>query len=125
MIYLVHTNKGDDNMISKSKIAYAEKILEMITNDKRAEMIDAGVEMFENCREQGYRICLYGSYDDGGVRTIAFSEHRNSDDIVVYHSSKHEEYPFGYSDEFWANKKGFRYGEYDEAVDYIFGLVGV
>ena len=111
-------------MIIKDKIAYAENILKLILNDFRATKIEAGVEMFENCREQGYRICVYGDKKTD-VQTIAFSENRNSDDIVIYHSPKHEEYAFGYSDEFWSNKKYFRYNDFEGAVNYIFELLGV
>ena len=111
-------------MISTNKISYAQTILKMILDDERANYVDAGVEMFENCREQGYRICLYGHLDNGSVKTIAFSQNRNSDSIVVYHSTSHEEYPFGYSDEFWNSSKYFSYDDFKGAVDYIFELVG-
>lgn len=111
-------------MISKTKIAYAENILNLMLNDFRATQVEASVEMFENCREQGYRICNY-DYNKNDVRTIAFSENRNSDSIVVYHSKNHEEYAFGYSDDFWSSRKFFDYNNFEGAVDYIFELMGI
>lgn len=105
------------------KYELAEKLLNMVINDNRSSEIDGYVGMFENCREQGYRI-LWWSHDNvGETHTIAFSENRNSDDIVVYHSEDYEEYAFGYSDKFWDSAKYFRYDDYEGAVDYIYSIM--
>lgn len=110
-------------MLELGKIEYAEKIKNMLMEDQRTKDIEASFEMFENCREQGYRICNYNIADKPKIQTIAFSEHRNGDSIVVYASSRHEEYTFGYSDEFWENAKYFKYDDFDGAVEFIIEML--
>ncbi|AFQ96454.1 hypothetical protein [Bacillus phage vB_BceM_Bc431v3] len=109
-------------MINREKIAVAAKLLELVVNHKDTQEVEGHIEMFENCREQGYRICLH-TFGGDKVKTIAFSEHRSSDDIVVYHSMDHEEYAFGYSEKFWESSKHFRYNDYEGATEYILDLL--
>jgi len=109
-------------MINREKIAVAAKLLELVVNHKDTQSVEGHIEMFENCREQGYRICLH-TFGGDRVKTIAFSEHRSSDDIVVYHSMDHEEYAFGYSEKFWESSKHFRYNDYEGATEYILDLL--
>jgi len=109
-------------MINREKIAVAAKLLELVVNHKDTQSVEGHIEMFENCREQGYRICLH-TFGGDRVKTIAFSEHRSSDDIVVYHSMDHEEYAFGYSEKFWESSKHFRYNDYEGATEYIIDLL--
>ncbi|AMO25942.1 hypothetical protein Thu_169 [Bacillus phage Thurquoise] len=107
-------------MISTRKISVAQTVLNLVLASEEIHWVEGHVEMFENCREQGYKLCFY----QGNVRTIAFSEHRSSDDIVVYSSTQHESGGvFGYSDEFWECGKHFRYNEFHEAVKHIIGLI--
>lgn len=110
-------------MLELGRMEYAEKIKNLLMNDLRLQDVTVRLEAFENCREQGYRICNYNWNDEPRVQTIAFSEHRNRDSIVIYHSSKHEEYAFGYSEEFWDNAKYFRCEDFSGAVDYIVELI--
>lgn len=107
-------------MITTCKISVAQTVLNLLLANEEIHQVEGHVEMFENCREQGYKLCFY----DNKVRTVAFSEHRSSDDIVVYTSTQHESGGvFGYSDEFWEGSKYFRYNEFHEAVSYIIGLI--
>jgi len=108
-------------MLELGKIEYAEKIKNMLMEDTRTQNIKSSFEMFENCREQGYRVCNYN--DEAKIQTIAFSENRNSDEIVVYSSVKHESSAFQYSDKFWSSSKYFRYDDFSGAVDYIIELL--
>lgn len=108
-------------MISESLIEVAEILLIRILNDKRVEEVDGYVEMFDNCREQGYRIIIY-KCDEIGFKTVAFSENRNSDDIVVYSSNRYES-GLSYSEDFWKSAKFFKCKDYEGAKEYIIKLL--
>ena len=109
-------------MISKSSIEVAEILLIKILNDKRTEEIDGHVDMFDNCREQGYRLVIYPKNSKNKVKTIAFSENRNSDEIVVYSSNVFES-GLPYSEDFWKSAKFFKCKDYEGAKEYIIKLL--
>lgn len=84
------------------------------------------VEAYDNCREQGF--CIRGNDNNGRVFYCAFSENRNSDNIVVYYEDTLME--FGTvnpgnipSDSAYNNAKYFEYGETKRAGDYIAQLM--
>lgn len=83
------------------------------------------IKHFDNCREQGYVLELqsigYKYIDDDKTFFIAFAEHRNSDNIVIYwDKGYHYEGVHKVSDEFWTqNTKRFPYGQYQDAADFI------
>jgi hypothetical protein len=99
----------------------AETLLEMVLIDPRSSRVEGYVAMFDNGREQGYRIMHY--VGNGMTKTIAFSENRNSDDIVVYSSNDFEDSNGGYSEAFWDSARYFRYDNYVGAVDYIYSIM--
>jgi hypothetical protein len=73
------------------------------------------VESYVNCREQGFALA---SCDD---LKVAFSENRNSDDIVVYFG-KRSDFAFNTnipSEEAWENRKFFGYNEIEKAAKLI------
>lgn len=80
------------------------------------------VECFDNCREQGYVIKVAGKKTIQYLN-IAFSENRNTDQIVIYKYRKIRA-PTNLPDEHsWDDYKYFSYGKYDEATDYIIKLI--
>ncbi|AXQ67650.1 hypothetical protein KIOSHI_167 [Bacillus phage Kioshi] len=107
-------------MISTGRISVAQSILNLVLAREEVHHIDGHVDTFCNGREQGFTLCFF----QGSVRAISFSEHRNTDCIVVYHSSEHESGGvFGYSDQFWDSRRLFDYGDYVGAVNYILELM--
>lgn len=79
-------------------------------------LLDFSVQCFDNCREQGYVLKIYGLSD---TLNIAFSENRNSDEIVIY-CYKKTKFPSNLPDEnCWDDKKYFSYDKYFEAGEYI------
>lgn len=95
--------------------------------DYHEELKDITVQIkhFDNCREQGYVLELqyigYRYVDRDKRFFIAFAEHRNSDNIVIYWDKGYEyENAHEVSDEFWTqNTKSFPYGQYHDAADFI------
>lgn len=80
----------------------------------------AFVEVYENGREHGFAI----DYCD--AVKVAFSEHRSSDDIVVYVGARRDferntNIP---SEEVFDSRKHFAYNEYEKAARFIFNLIG-
>ncbi len=67
---------------------------------------------FENCRERGYTLTL-------GEKEISFSEHRKSDNIVVYpfkwdeHENPNREVDYEHK------TKYFKFQQFQEVFDYI------
>lgn len=113
-----------------SKIDLAMIIVTMFKNevihlDGRYDTDSLRIHMdcFENCREQGFMLHIsnFLSNEEYKQISVAFSENRNSDDIVVYYSNKYES-GGNYSDEFWNNRKFFRYNEHYQASEYIVEL---
>jgi hypothetical protein len=99
----------------------AQELLDGVLSDPRQGQVEGYVAMFENGREQGYRIV---HYEGGGQsKTIAFSENRNSDDIVIYKSDDFEDNNGHYSDAFWGSRRFFRYDDFQGAIDYIYDIM--
>ena len=79
----------------------------------------AFIEVYENGREKGFAI------DVCDVIRVAFAEHRNSDDIVVYRGEARE-FERGTnipSEEVFDSRKHFAYNEVDKAARYIFNFI--
>lgn len=73
------------------------------------------IECFDNCREQGYVIKGIGLND----MNIAFTENRNSDNLVVY-VYRQTKFPSNLPDENeWNDKKYFSYNEQYKCAEYI------
>ena len=68
------------------------------------------VDVFDNCREQGYKI---STAVGGTYRHVAFAQCRNSDDIVVFHM---EGLIFDLEK---CNRESFMYNEVEEASIFI------
>ena len=98
-------------------LVVSNTILNILINDSRFTELDGNIDLFENCREQGYKLVLY---KNKATLTICFSQNRNSDCIVIYFSNKYERNP--YSNDFWNNCKYFNYDQYHLAVDYIYEI---
>lgn len=108
----------------KINLAYAilmllQNQLENIEDEKKSGYVD----VFENCREQGFRIHVSSYQPEYKHMTFAFSENRNSDSIVVYYSNKLEGFQNEYSEEFWDSRKYFKYNEQYQAAEYIKELI--
>ena len=98
-------------------------ILLELQNDARSEYVDVYVKVYDNGREQGYMLKASRKTDTTQF-TIAFSECRGSDEIVVYHSEiLGEGLGNSMSGDFYASKKFFKYNGYQDAVEYIFLLI--
>lgn len=98
-------------------LVVSNTILNILINDSRFNELGGYIELFENCREQGYKVVLNKNHV---YLTICFSLNRNSDNIVVYFSNRYE--GSNYSNDFWNNSKYFNYDEYVAVVDYIYEL---
>lgn len=104
----------------------AEKVktaLKKVGDDKILNQLNGGnypsmwYECFDNCREQGYCIIVGEGYPSFRV---AFTENRNSDDIVVY-CYRNNRHPSNIpSDGSWDDRKYFRYDEVSECAEYIY-----
>jgi hypothetical protein len=105
------------NLYSRNDTA-ARKVLAEVRKLAKSSKDDSQVqiEMYVNCREQGYALA---SCDD---RKVAFSECRNSDQIVVYYG-KRKDFTFNTnipSDEVYENwQKRFNYNEAAKAARFI------
>lgn len=87
------------------------------------------LECFVNCREQGYVLNVYSTDLSAKERLcdlhIWACESRNSDDIMVVWDTETPNLTDNLFSEaaYNNNRKYFRFGEYQEAADYIIGLV--
>jgi hypothetical protein len=109
-------------MIDYGKIEYAVRIMDMIKQDSRFDdTFDGYMSLFDNGREQGFQIRYY-SEDGKSEFLIAFSEHRSSDDIVVYNDSI-ADFSYIYTDKFWGSARHFRFDKFIEAVEYIYSVM--
>ena len=91
--------------------------------EKREEN-DGYLEVFNNCREQGY---LFVTHRGGRLiyDTLWVYENRNSDSIVVAlgHNSEREDYGM-FNDNVYSRRQFFVCGEYEKAVDYALKHLG-
>jgi len=111
--------------INKEKMELAWTILSLVEMDFRIYGLSEqewsiSVGAFENCREQGL-VLKVSKYEESMIKqaTIAFSENRNSDDVVIYHNYRSDGFKNQYSEEFWSNRKLFSYDAYESIVNHI------
>lgn len=106
----------------KENLAVAEKVRRAVNRlNKSPKLVARGhFECFDNCREQGFVLKLGDGYDFRRTFNIAFSENRNSDDIVVY-CYVNTRFPQNLpaTDADWAGSKYFPHKKYDQAAQYI------
>ena len=107
-----------------TKTPCADQVLKEFRKLARASENTLSLDMwaYTNGRERGY--ALTDSY--GAVkRKVAFSENRNSDDIVVYFG-KPLDFAFNTnvpSDEVYEARKFFRYDQHAKAAQFIFNYL--
>jgi hypothetical protein len=105
----------------KQNLKVADEVRKAINrlNTDSLLMKDAWFETFDNCREQGY-VLKVSPLGQPVTLNIAFSEHRSSDDIVVYvyHNTRHPS-NLPATDEDWKNVRLFRYDELTAAAGFI------
>ncbi len=82
--------------------------------NKKKILFSMSLECFDNCREQGYCLSL------GPWYKIAFTENRNSDNIVVYCYSKTQCLSNLPAEGHWNDKKYFSYNQHSEVAAYIY-----
>lgn len=98
-------------------------LLKDLQRDKRSKKVDAYVKVYDNGREQGYMLKVSHKKNTDQL-TIAFSEWRGSDEIVVYNSKVLGDGSGSMiSDEFYKSKKFFDWDCREDARDYIFSLI--
>lgn len=109
----------------------AEAVL-AVFEDQYGDSCDGTVRCFSNCREQGFVISLSSWQERKGRRfrpiparmidtvSVAFSEARSSDGIVIYRMEGQKEMPDG--DE-WESAEYFSYDEYARAAKRIWALL--
>lgn len=121
------------NFLDMSKIKPAQEVLKRVMKANGLPKDVFFVDTYQNCREAGY--CIRGSYYlhengtafKGGEIYVAFSEYRNSDNIVVYierdytgnkslYEGFHGNIP---SEEAYRNSVSFMFGDYDGAAQLI------
>ena len=105
----------------------AEKVRRAINrlNTSTKLVQNASFECFDNCREQGYVLSIFGI----GLKGIhiAFAQQRNSDEIVTY-VYENVAFPSNLPQDetdWLANRKFFRYDEVDKAAQYILDVATV
>jgi hypothetical protein len=106
----------------KSNLRVADQVRKAINrlNTSSALMKRASFECFDNCREQGYVLKVWRINPiTCSPFNIAFSENRNSDDIVVYCYNE-TQYPGNLIKESagW-NRSYFQFGQVDAAARFI------
>jgi hypothetical protein len=110
--------------ISNEKRGAADKVLRKLKVLLRELDLDgdASLESYQNGREQGHALQFWSKSGPLKTRWIAWSENRNSDDIVVYHTDKGDPMQ-GLSDDAYANARYFRYDAELEAATYVVWLM--
>jgi hypothetical protein len=87
------------------------------------------IDLYSNCREQGYSIIRLGEYpvkrcsDLPKAKQCVFSECRNSDCIVVYYSTDSVNFDLQSqvpNEQVYNNRHYFNANEYKQAAQYIF-----
>lgn len=102
-------------MFDQSKVKVAFNILKKVKDILSKNEGIYYLECYQNGRESGF--CINNNLGD---KFVAFSENRNSDDIVVYTSNV----PFNMagnipSDEVYQQRKFFNYRKTKEAAEFI------
>jgi hypothetical protein len=105
----------------KSNLRVANRIRAAINrlNKLSCLTLQAHFECFDNCREQGFILKVF-RIGDCQPFYVAFTENRNSDDIVVY-CYRNTAFPTNMpaTDADWEDKVYFLYEEIDRAARYI------
>ena len=105
----------------KGNLIVADKVRRAINRlNTSSKLVDrCHFECFDNCREQGFVLKVF-AYTLTDQLFIAFSENRNSDDIVVY-CYKNVRFPQNLpaTDDDWNDKKYFGSDKVDDAARYI------
>jgi len=103
-----------NNTKAKKVLAEIRKVAKRSKNDE-----DLDLRVYVNCREQGFS--LQKSFDGLKGKKVAFSENRNSDDIVVYTGDKGEfEFNTNVPNErAWQDRNLFKYNDYLGAAKFI------
>lgn len=105
----------------KENLKVAVKVLHAINRlNKHPVLVDrCHFECFDNCREQGFVLQAY-TRCLGDTLHIAFTENRNSDDIVVY-CYTNVRFPSNLpaEDSDWQDKRYFKPDDVDGAALYI------
>ena len=111
----------------KSNLLVAETLLQCVKarlhgffENYEKSHVSIWYECFDNCREQGFVIIVWNNHEP---LRIAFSENRNTDDIVIYNYKKNCGVSNLPDEKGWKNKKYFPYGKYTDATEYIFELI--
>jgi hypothetical protein len=91
-------------------------LLDMLGEDHKLT-----IRSYVNGREEGFYIVVYGLRS----KAVAFSENRNSDNIVVYFGVSNDFTPQGNvpSEEVYKNAKYFDYNAYLEAAKFIYNYL--
>ena len=104
----------------KGNLIVADKVRRAVCRlNKSQKLVDrAHFECFDNCREQGFVLKVF-AYALADQLFIAFSENRNSDDIVVYCYNE-TQYPGNLIKESagW-NRSYFQVGQVESAARFI------
>ena len=89
-----------------------------LIEDMRKENISLWIECFDNCREQGYSLVVYGLKE---TLHIAFTESRNSDSTRVYeyHDVSFPSNLPSENNKCWTEHKTFGYNEHYQCAEYI------
>lgn len=107
----------------KNNLRVADNVRKAINrlNTSTELMQNAHYECFDNCREQGYVLQVYGAKLN--TKYIAFSEHRCSDSIVVY-VYDNVRFPSNLpeTEKDWENRHYFDYNKVDEAAEFILSV---
>lgn len=96
----------------------AYRVLGCIYKEEKFDREDSSfcLNAFSNCREQGFSLMR-------NDRQVAFSENRNSDNIIVYWGTIREFDISTNHPEKWENKKYFSYNAYEETAEWIVGFL--
>lgn len=112
-------NKMKIHNMTSNKVA--NQVLKEFKSLARASDLGLTVDLnsYTNGRERGYS--LNESFNFNGKK-VAFSENRNSDDIVVYFGTAldFEQNTNIPSDKVYASRKFFDYNRADRAAEFIF-----
>lgn len=113
-----------------NSIRVSQRIFDMVMTkiENREECgykIKGCLNTFNNCREQGYYVDIYGNEkNDYKSLYIWVHEKRNSDEIVVRWSTTYPEAKGMFSEDTYKNRsKYFSYNQEHQVVDFIMDLI--
>jgi len=111
-------------------IQVSEMVFNIVCDELDMEVSELGTEIygwletFNNCREQGYYLCVRSStnYTKQPIFIWVF-EARNSDDIVVVWQTRHPKNGMFDEDSYEERNKHFKVDHFAEAATFIFEKV--